>query len=1086
MGALADELAAAMAEPKPAVASARAQELTALVAAYRAAVDAAGRARPPRPAGARRRAARGPARRLGRPPRARVRVRGHDPRPGARAAGPGRPLPGDRVAAVRGRPARLCRRAAAGRGAVARRRPSRSCRRPTTTMRPSSSTSAARSSRTGRRRRRPTPTARWCCSRRAAAAASPSRWRPRSAGLVRAGLRARRDRRDRAVGRRAPGRARGGLRGRRRAGLDGRRACRSTAPASAWPCWGRCASRGSAASGRSCSRSCAARSRACCAAAPTTSRGACAGAEWSATTRSSRRSPSTPARVRSRPSTGWPRPRIPSTAWPRSCATWCARRGRWGRSSCPSTPAATSAPPGPCCRRSTRSGRSGGRSAASGVLEAVQRLGGAHRRRGRAGPRGGARPAPRPHAPLPGRVRARPGGGVAAAAAVRSGACSTPPRRPSSASTRPTRPSASGTSSRSRARGRGGRSTWPGRPPPTTAGRSSRRRSGRRSCACSAPSRPALVRRRGLADVSWPLQTAPSDRERLRALARELRDDADWATGVGAMMGWERKLRRAAVATRHETRVRDPELLAELARRERFSVTELERYGDCSSMWFVDRVLSPREIDFELDARMRGSIAHATLARFFTLLPAELGLERLCRGRPAGRLPAHAPLPARGRSAASASPDSVAGKELARALERDLDAFLRAEAELALPLVAAPVRGPLRRADGGAGAEGRPAHRRLRRVGPDRSHRHGSGHVPARARVGLQVGRERALGGRDGARGPAADPALHPRPARPAGRRAARRHVPGAGRQAGGARARAWRARSRPAASPAADQLDTDAFWAQVERATEVAQAAVDRHARGPRAARPAHRASARAGARCTRSAGCRGRERAIAGTRSSGAAIERRGHVFVAAGAGTGKTAVLVERVLGQVLGRHAHRPPARDHVHRPGGVRASPAGARGAGAGRRDGAGAGDRHGLDLDHPPLLPAHPARERVRRRPRPALRRRRRRGRAPAALGGLRHRARAVPGPGAGRRRRPPARPARRLRAPPAARDAVRRPRAAAQRRAGRSSCARTPSPTWHRRSRRPGGPPPTWITSGRPGSPPCSRRRPGRRPWPT
>src|SRR6185437_10411818 len=33
-------------------------------------------------------------------------------------------------------------------------------------------------------------------------------------------------------------------------------------------------------------------------------------------------------------------------------------------------------------------------------------------------------------------------------------------------------------------------------------------------------------------------------------------------------------------------------------------------------------------------------------------------------------------------------------------------------------------------------------------------------------------------------------------------------------------------------------------------------------------------------------------------------AAVERRGHVFVAAGAGTGKTAVLVERVLAQVLG--------------------------------------------------------------------------------------------------------------------------------------------------------------------------------------
>ena len=99
-----------------------------------------------------------------------------------------------------------------------------------------------------------------------------------------------------------------------------------------------------------------------------------------------------------------------------------------------------------------------------------------------------------------------------------------------------------------------------------------------------------------------------------------------------------------------------------------------------------------------------------------------------------------------------------------------------------------------------------------------------------------------------------------------------------------------------------------------------------------------------------------------------------------------------------GAGAGRHADRPPARDHVHRPGGVGAAPARARGPRARGRDGAGAGDRHGLDLDHPPLLPARPARERVRRRARPALRGRRR-GRLPAAaLRGVRHRARAVPG----------------------------------------------------------------------------------------
>ena len=379
---------------------------------------------------------------------------------------------------------------------------------------------------------------------------------------------------------------------------------------------------------------------------------------------------------------------------------------------------------------------------------------------------------------------------------------------------------------------------------------------------------PALVRRRGLADVSWPLQAAPSERERLRALTREMRDDPDWATGVAAMMGWERKLRRAATATKRDSRLRDPELLAELHAVERYSVTELERYGDCSSMWFVDRVLSPREIDFELDARMRGSIAHATLARFFTLLPAELGLERLSRGRPAGGLPADAPLPAGGarRPARARLGGRQGARPGARARPRRVPARRGRARPAARP---APVRGALRRADGGARAEGRPADRRLRRLRPDRPHRHGSGHVPARPRVGLQVGRKRPLGGRDGARGPAADPALHPRPARPPRRRAAGRRVPGAGGEAGGTGARArgrdrdgwhWRRPICSTPTPSGRRWRGRPRW--LRRPSPACAPASSGTTRA--------RASARAGARCTRSAGCRGREQPAAGIPSS------------------------------------------------------------------------------------------------------------------------------------------------------------------------------------------------------------------------
>ena len=156
------------------------------------------------------------------------------------------------------------------------------------------------------------------------------------------------------------------------------------------------------------------------------------------------------------------------------------------------------------------------------------------------------------------------------------------------------------------------------------------------------------VRRRGLADVTWEVADAPDDRQRLRGLARELRDDPVWAVSSAAAPGWARKLDRAQAAQRRQTALRDPRSLEELRASERFSVTELERFGDCSSMWFVERALSPREIDFELDARLKGSVAHATLARFFTLMPAELGIERLTVDCLPERPPADAALPARG------------------------------------------------------------------------------------------------------------------------------------------------------------------------------------------------------------------------------------------------------------------------------------------------------------------------------------------------------------------------------------------------------------------------------------------------------
>src|SRR6202007_2840933 len=93
--------------------------------------------------------------------------------------------------------------------------------------------------------------------------------------------------------------------------------------------------------------------------------------------------------------------------------------------------------------------------------------------------------------------------------------------------------------------------------------------------------------------------------------------------------GWERRLDRALAAFRRPTRLLNPIVLEQLGSRTTFNVTELERFADCSSAWFVDRLLDPRSIDAEVDPKLRGSVAHSALFKFFTRLPKELGVEKL-------------------------------------------------------------------------------------------------------------------------------------------------------------------------------------------------------------------------------------------------------------------------------------------------------------------------------------------------------------------------------------------------------------------------------------------------------------------------
>src|SRR5438477_1108802 len=121
--------------------------------------------------------------------------------------------------------------------------------------------------------------------------------------------------------------------------------------------------------------------------------------------------------------------------------------------------------------------------------------------------------------------------------------------------------------------------------------------------------------RRPLSALTWPVEHAPTERERLRSLASLVPLDEEAANALAAANGWERRLTRALRAFERPTRLTHPLVLEELRRRATYSVTELERFADCSSMWFVERMLDPRAIDAQVDPRLRGGVAHQTLFR---------------------------------------------------------------------------------------------------------------------------------------------------------------------------------------------------------------------------------------------------------------------------------------------------------------------------------------------------------------------------------------------------------------------------------------------------------------------------------------
>jgi ATP-dependent helicase/DNAse subunit B len=134
---------------------------------------------------------------------------------------------------------------------------------------------------------------------------------------------------------------------------------------------------------------------------------------------------------------------------------------------------------------------------------------------------------------------------------------------------------------------------------------------------------------RPLSALTWSIDAAPTERERLRALAQLGASDKDAARALADANDWRRRLERALGAFSRQTKFANPAVREQFGARTTFSATELERFADCSSAWLIERIVSPKTIDAVVDPMLRGSVAHQALYRFYSGLPKELGAERV-------------------------------------------------------------------------------------------------------------------------------------------------------------------------------------------------------------------------------------------------------------------------------------------------------------------------------------------------------------------------------------------------------------------------------------------------------------------------
>ena len=195
--------------------------------------------------------------------------------------------------------------------------------------------------------------------------------------------------------------------------------------------------------------------------------------------------------------------------------------------------------------------------------------------------------------------------------------------------------------------------------------------------------------RRPLSAFTWELEGAPTERERLRALAGIASRSPGEAAALARENGWDRRLDRATRAFDRSTRVTHERALRLLGSREAYSVSELERMASCSSAWFVERYLRPATIDKEIDRMMRGSILHAALQRFYQQLPSAIpGADRVTEANVEAAVALmHDCVSQAVESGLRIDAGDLDRRELEQGLQRDLEQLVRDESTSKSPFV---------------------------------------------------------------------------------------------------------------------------------------------------------------------------------------------------------------------------------------------------------------------------------------------------------------------------------------------------------------------------------------------------------------